>query len=115
MLISEALSEFLTYHQAKGSRPRTMLWYEKTATYLLRDYLEREIAELTVFLINKVLSKQVKPNTLSNYDRALRGFCNWLYDCELLQKASVKGSRMNSSPSRCLPLLKSPSCWKLQR
>lgn len=79
MLISEAVQEFLNDHHARGSRPKTMHWYRTTLTRLLTPYWGEDVDALTVFKVNKMLRlDDVSPSTVANYDRALRGFCNWL-------------------------------------
>lgn len=78
MLVRDALAEFLMDHKGRGSRPKTIEWYGKTVANLLKPWLDHEAAALTVFTINRALDRPVKPSTLPIYDRALRGFCNWL-------------------------------------
>lgn len=78
MLVRDALAEFLHDHKGRGSRPKTIDWYGRTITMLLGPWLDHDTTALTVFTINRALDRDVKPASLANYDRALRGFCNWL-------------------------------------
>ena len=85
MNIRDAIEAFLLDHRARGSRPRTLEWHRYTLSYLLRDSQDAEVATLTVFVINQALAREVKPNTLANYERSLRAFCAWLVGVELLK------------------------------
>lgn len=87
MIIREAIKEFLLDHQGRGSKPKTIFWYKSTLSRLLKPYLESPATDLTVFVVNKVLNMpHLRPASLANYDRALRGFCNWLHGVELIEK-----------------------------
>lgn len=107
MTVEEALKEFLADHKARGSRPKTLEWYGKTCRYLLRPWLGQPVSCLVVFTINKALAHDVKPSTLANYDRALRGFCSWLHGVELLPKNPFHGRKRvkeNWQPKQTLTL-----------
>lgn len=93
MNIRDAIEAFLLDHRARGSRPRTLEWHRYTLSYLLRDSQDAEVATLTVFVINQALAREVKPNTLANYERSLRAFCAWLVGVELLAKDPFKGRK----------------------
>lgn len=93
MKISEAIEAYLLDHKARGSRPRTIEWHREVLYPLLRPMLAEDTSALTVFAVNKALDKDVKPNTLANYERSLRAFCNWLIGVELLTRDPFKGKR----------------------
>jgi integrase/recombinase XerD len=93
MLIEEALKEFLKEKRLEGKREKTIRWYDSTVRYLLKDYLHEPLEVLTRGVITKVLDKKVSPATLANYDRALRGFVNWLIGVEYLSTNPFKGRK----------------------
>ncbi len=93
MTIREALDEFLTERKLEGRRPATLHWYKTTIEYLLRDYLDEPVDRINRQLLTRVLDKNVKPATLANYDRALRGFVNWLVAVEYLPKNPFAGRK----------------------
>lgn len=106
MQIREALDEFMAEHRGRGSRPKTMQWYESTITRLLRAHLDAEVSALTPLLVNRVLDiSGVSPSSLANYDRALRGFCNWLHGVGELERnpfAKRKRPRERFEPKQVL-------------
>ncbi|MXV21551.1 tyrosine-type recombinase/integrase [Deinococcus xianganensis] len=93
MNIQRAIDAFLLDHKARGSRPRTVEWHGQVLNILLRDMLEAEVSTLDVFTVNSVLDRDVKPNTLANYERSLRAFTNWLLGVEVLTRDPFKGKR----------------------
>lgn len=93
MTIRQALKEFLQEKTLENKRPATIKWYSSTLEYLLRDYMDLEVEAIDRQLVNQVLDKKVKPATLANYDRALRGFVNWLVGVDYLAKNPFKGRK----------------------
>ena len=97
MQIADAIEEFLSEHRSRGSRPKTLLYYRNTLMNLLRPHLEQPIDSLNVFTVSKALQgmadRGVRPATLASADRALRGFCSWLVDVELLAKNPMQGKK----------------------
>lgn len=91
MTVDEAISEFLTDHRTRGSRPRTIEWHAEVLHSLLKPWLSEDLAALTVFTVNKALDRDVKQNTRANYERSLRAFTNWLLGVELLSRDPFKG------------------------
>ncbi|MBB5361788.1 hypothetical protein HNQ08_000873 [Deinococcus humi] len=103
MKLSEALEVFLLDHRARGSRPRTLEWHRYTLNYLLKPLLEADAdaSSLSVFTVSQALAKDLKPNTLFNYERSLRAFCSWLVgwrNCPAIRSKEESGS------SRCFSL-----------
>ncbi len=97
MFLSEALSEFLIDHKARGSRPATIRWYARSLEFLLRSYLDHEVSSLNVFLVNKLTAanqdRGLSPSSVANYDRALRCFSTWLCGLGLLEKNPFDGKK----------------------
>lgn len=93
MTVREALVEFLREKRLEGRRPATLAWYERQVQLLLRPYLDQPLETLTRSLVSTVLSRSVNPNTLANYDRALRGFCNWLTEVGYLSANPFRGRK----------------------
>jgi integrase/recombinase XerD len=93
LLVADALEEFLADHRGRGSRPATLDWYAKTVRRLLKTWMDQDTEALTVFVVNRALSREVKPSSLANYDRALRGFCNWLHGVGLLKSNPFTGRK----------------------
>ncbi len=93
MKISEAIEAFLLDHKTRGSRPATLKWHGFILPHLLQPMLAEDTSTLTVFSVNKALDRDVKTNTLANYERSLRAFCNWLIGVELLSRDPFKGKR----------------------
>ena len=97
MLVKEALEEFGREHRTRGSRPRTAQWYTSTLKLLLARWLEEPVPALTPFVVaaslNAAAERGLKPATVANYDRALRGFTAWLHGVELLEKNPMKGRK----------------------
>ncbi len=97
MTVEEALKEFLADQKARGNRPATLHWYRVTLCRLLPDDLGQPLSEFTPFLVTRALnaaaSRGLRPATLANYDRALRGFCAWLLGVELITRDPMKGRR----------------------
>jgi integrase/recombinase XerD len=105
MTIRLALEEFLTEKKLEGRRPATLTWYRKTVEYLLRDYLDQDLAVLNRALVTKVLHRDVRPSTLALYDRALRGFCNWLFGVGYLQENPFRGRKRPKDEFYLKPVL----------
>lgn len=105
MTIRQALKEFLTEKSLENKRPKTIEWYNNTVSYLLRDYLDQDVQVLTRQLVAQVLDKKVKPATLANYDRALRGFVNWLLAVDYLEKNPFKGRKRPKDEFYLKPVL----------
>lgn len=93
MTIRQALKEFLQEKILENKRPATVAWYESTISYLLRDMLDEEVEHLTRQRVVEVLSRDVAPSTLANYDRALRGFVNWLLAVDYLRANPFRGRK----------------------
>lgn len=97
MLVREALEEFGREHRTRGSRPRTAEWYSVTLRRLLARWLEEPVTVLTPLTVGMALNaaaeRGIKPGTVANYDRALRGFTSWLHGTELLEKNPMKGRK----------------------
>lgn len=93
MKLRDALTAYLLDHRARGSRPRTVDWHTQVLTPLLRPWLDDDVTTLTVFVVNQALNRDVKPNTLANYERSLRAFTNWLMGVDLIQRDPFKGKR----------------------
>ncbi|ABU96838.1 hypothetical protein [Thermus phage P23-45] len=93
MTIEQALKEFLKEKRLEGKREKTLRWYESTVRYLLKEHLNKPLDALTRNLVVEVLDKPVAPATLANYDRALRGFVNWLIGVEYLEHNPFKGRK----------------------
>ncbi|WP_135230241.1 tyrosine-type recombinase/integrase [Deinococcus fonticola] len=93
MNIRQAIEAFQLEHKARGSRPRTVEWHGEVLGILLRPMLDAEVSTLDVFKVNEVLNRDVKPNTLANYERSLRAFTNWLIGVEVLQRDPFKGKK----------------------
>lgn len=95
MQLSEAIEAFLLDHRARGSRPRTQEWHSYTLKRLLKPLLDAgaDTSALTVLAVSRALDRDVKSNTLSNYERSLRAFCSWLVGIEELAKDPFKGKK----------------------
>ena len=97
MQIGEALAEFIREHHTRGSRPRTGEWYDITIRRLLALKLSDPVEALTPFMVGAALNtaaeRGIKPATVANYDRALRGFTAWLCGMELLAKDPMKNRK----------------------
>ncbi|MFD3004339.1 tyrosine-type recombinase/integrase [Thermus tengchongensis] len=93
MTILEALEEFLQEKRVEGKRPATIRWYQQTVSYLLREHLDQPLVALNRSLVTQALLKNVSQATLGNYDRALRGFCNWLVAVGYLDKNPFQGRK----------------------
>ncbi|WP_191240957.1 tyrosine-type recombinase/integrase [Deinococcus ficus] len=93
MKIEQAIEAFLLDHKSRGSRARTVYWHTTTLNLLLRPVLNDDVTTLTVFVVNQALDREVKPNTLANYERSLRAFTNWLLGVDLIQRDPFKGKR----------------------
>lgn len=93
MTITEAIEAFLLDHKARGSRPRTIDWHKQVLTPLLLPWKDEAVSVLSVFVINKALDRDVKLNTLANYERSLRAFCAWLLGIEELTRDPFKGRK----------------------
>lgn len=97
MNVSEAISEFLSDHRARGSSPRTIKWYEDSLRLLLRSHLTSTLQDLSPFTLTRALNvaaeRGIRPATLANYDRSLRGFTSWLQGVELLDRDPMKGKK----------------------
>ena len=85
MLTSQALTAYLADHRSRGSRPKTILWYDTTICRVMKEELERDIDTFTPFDLNRLMSGEgLAPASLANHDRALRGFFNWLEGVDLV-------------------------------
>lgn len=93
MTIFEALMEFLQEKRVEGKRPATIRWYQQTVSYLLREHLDQPLETLNRHVVTQALLKNVSQATLGNYDRALRGFCNWLVAVGYLAKNPFQGRK----------------------
>lgn len=95
MKMDEAIEAFLMDHRARGSRPRTVEWHGYTLGYLLKPLIEagQDTSALTVYATAKALDRDVKPNTLANYERSLRAFCAWLLGIDELTRDPFKGRK----------------------
>ena len=93
MTITEAIEAYLLDHKARGSRPRTIDWHRQVLTPLLLPWKDESVSVLSVFVINKALNRDVKPNTLANYERSLRAFCAWLLGIDELARDPFKGKK----------------------
>lgn len=97
MDMSEAIKEFQRDHAARGSSPRTVKWYGDTLRRVLRSDLTESLDHLTPFSLSRALNvageRGIRPATLANYDRALRGFTAWLHGVELLPRDPMKGRK----------------------
>lgn len=97
MKIAEGLQEFLSEHVGRGSRPKTLRFYGNTLRNVLNSYLELELSELNVFIVNKAMQsmaeRNVKPATLASADRAIRAFTSWLCGVGLIHTDPMKGRK----------------------
>lgn len=97
MKVNEAISEFLSDHRARGSSPRTVRWYGDSLRLLLQSHLNGSIQDLSPFTLTRALNvaaeRGIRPATLANYDRSLRGFTSWLNGVELLDRDPMKGKK----------------------
>lgn len=97
MNVSEAIKEFQSDHKARGNSPRTVKWYGESLRLVLRDHLSDPIETLTPFSLTRALNaaaeRGIRPATLANYDRALRGFTGWLKGIELLERDPMKSKK----------------------
>lgn len=93
MTIFEALMEFLQEKRVEGKRAATIRWYQQTVSYLLREHLDQPLETLNRHVVTQALLKNVSQATLGNYDRALRGFCNWLVAVGYLVKNPFQGRK----------------------
>ena len=74
MLTSAALTAYLADHRSRGSRPKTISWYDTTIRRVMKEELERDIDTFTPFDLNGMMSGEgLAPASLANHDRALRG------------------------------------------
>lgn len=94
MLIEEGINAFLADHRVRGSRPKTIWWYETTLKRLLKAHMDVGVDTITQkdlpMLINAPKASQ---STLANYDRALRGFFNWLAGIGEIETSPFKGRK----------------------
>ncbi|WP_272976151.1 tyrosine-type recombinase/integrase [Deinococcus geothermalis] len=97
MHVADAIEEFQREHKARGSTPRTVKWYGETLRRLLKDHLSENVEALTPFTLSRALNiageRGIRPATLANYDRALRGFTAWLHGVELLPRDPMKAKK----------------------
>ncbi len=105
MTIRQALEEFLTEKKLEGRRPATLDWYSKNIELLLRPYMDQDVSVLTRALVTQVLNREVSRSTLAIYDRALRGFCNWLFGVGYLQENPFRGRKRPKEEFRLKPVL----------
>lgn len=88
MIISEAISEFITYQRVCGNSPATVDFYS-IVLRLFREFTgDVDVDELTLQLCNEysisLSDVGISSVTKQSYIRGLRAFLNWLYDNEYI-------------------------------
>jgi integrase/recombinase XerC len=112
MQLNQALSAFCTHQRALGRAEKTIAIYEHDLRKIFTEMGDISLSDITSNMLTTTLSNPCitnnangiikAPKTLNRGRAALRAFCNWAYDTELIQNNPARNIHMQKAP-RSIP------------